>query len=49
MGRKKRYLEGRIFITNNRLFSNDGLKPVHRRVVVLNNDKSEAVICKLKV
>lgn len=48
MGRKKRYLEGRIFITNNRLFSNDGLKPVHRRAVVLNNDKSEAVICKIK-
>ncbi len=45
---KKRYLEGRIFITNNRLFSNDGFNKGNRRVVVLNNDKSEAVICKIK-
>lgn len=48
MGRKKRYLEGRIFITNDRLFSNDGFNKGNRRVVVLNNDKSEAVICKIK-
>ena len=48
MGRKKRYQEGKIFITNDSLFSNDGYKKKNRRVVVLNNDKSAAVVCKIK-
>lgn len=48
MGRKKRSIEGRIYITNDSLFSKDGYKKSGRRVVVLNKDKNEAVVCKIK-
>lgn len=48
MGRKKRTIEGRVYITNDSLFSKDGYKKGGRRVVVINKDKKEAVVCKIK-
>ncbi len=48
MGRKKRYQEGKIYITNDSLFSHDGYSKANRRVVVLNNDKTQATVCRIK-
>lgn len=48
MGRKKRSIEGKIYITNDSLFSKDGYKKSGRRVVVINNKKQEAEVCKIK-
>lgn len=48
MGRKKRTVEGRVYITNDALFSKDGYRKSGRRVVVINEDKNEAVVCKIK-
>lgn len=48
MGRKNRTIEGRVYITNDALFSNDGYRKSGRRIVVINEDKNEAVVCKIK-
>lgn len=48
MGRKKRHNLGRIYITNDSLFSKDGYSKPNRRVVVLSEKDNSAIVCKIK-
>ena len=48
MGRKKRHNLGRIYITNDSLFSKDGFSKPNRRVVVISENNKSATICKIK-
>ena len=48
MSRKKRHNIGRIFITNDSLFSKDGYVKPNRRIVVISESNNIAHICKIK-
>lgn len=48
MARRRRYMRGKIYITNDSLFSRDGYKKKNRRVVAVNNDKNHMHVVKIK-
>ncbi len=48
MARRKRYIKGRIYITDDSLFSPDGYKKPGRRVVAVNNDRQNMHVVKIK-
>ena len=48
MARRKRYIRGKIYITNDSLFSRDGYSKSNRRVVALNENKNRLHLVKIK-
>ena len=48
MARRKKYIRGKIYITNDSLFSRDGYKKSNRRVVAVNNNKKRMHVVKIK-
>ena len=48
MARRRRYLRGKIFITNDSVFSQDNYRKGGRRVVALNNDENRLHVVKIK-
>ena len=48
MARRKRYIRGKIYITNDSLFSRDNYKKSNRRVVAVNNNKNRMHVVKIK-
>ncbi len=48
MARRRRYIKGRIYITNDKYFSRDGYKKANRRVVAVNNNPEEMHVVKIK-
>lgn len=48
MSKRKRYILGKIYITNDSLFSKDGYKKANRRIVAINNDKNQMQVVKIK-
>lgn len=48
MARRKRYNRGRIYITDDSLFSRDGYSKKNRRVVALNENKNRMHVAKIK-
>lgn len=48
MARRKKYIRGKIYVTNDSLFSRDGYKKKNRRVVAVNNDKNRMHVVKIK-
>ena len=47
MARRKRYIRGKIYITNDKLFSKDKFAKSGRRVVAVNNDKNALHVVKI--
>ena len=48
MSRRKRYIKGKIYITNDSVFSRDNYSKSGRRVVVINNDRQNMHVVKIK-
>lgn len=48
MARRKRYLKGKIYIVDDKIFSTDNYSKPGRRVVVFNNDKNKLHVVKIK-
>ena len=48
ISRRKRYLNGKIYITNDSVFSRDGYSKPGRRVIAINNDRENMHIVKIK-
>ena len=48
MARQKRYIRGKIYITNDSVFSRDNYSKSGRRVVAINNDRQNMHIVKIK-
>lgn len=48
MARRKKYIKGKIYITNDSAFSRDNYNKPGRRVVALNNDKENMHVVKIK-
>lgn len=48
MARRKKYIRGKIYITNDSLFSRDNYQKSNRRVVAINNNKNRMHIVKIK-
>ena len=48
MGRKKKYIKGKVYIINDSLVSYDKFNKPNRRVVAINNDKNNMHIVKIK-
>ena len=46
--RRKRYTRGRIYITDDKIFSHDNYSKFGRRVVALNNNKNRLHVAKIK-
>jgi len=48
LARRKRYIKGRVYITNDSLFSPDGYSTPGRRVVAVNTDRNNMHVVKVK-
>ena len=48
MARRKRYIRGKIYITNDSLFSHDRYSKSGRRIVAVNNDRKNMHVVKIK-
>ena len=48
MGRRKRYIKGRVYLIDDKVLSKDNYSKSNRRVVALNNDKSRVKLVKIK-
>ncbi len=48
MSRRKKYIRGKIYITNDSLFSYDGYSKKNRRIVAINNDRNSMKVLKIK-
>ena len=48
MARRKRYIKGRVYLVDDKLLSRDGYSKQNRRVVALNNNKSQVKLAKIK-
>ena len=48
MSRRKRYTKGKIYIVDDKIFSEDNYSKRGRRVVALNNDKNKLHVVKIK-
>ena len=48
IARRKRYIQGNIYITNDSVFSRDNYSKAGRRVVAVNNDKYKMHVVKIK-
>lgn len=48
MAKRKRYIKGKVYITNDSVFSRDGYNKPGRRVVAVNNDRQHMHVVKIK-
>ena len=48
MAKRKRYIKGKVYITNDSVFSRDGYNKPGRRVVAVNNDRQRMHVVKIK-
>ena len=48
MSRRKRHIRGKVYITNDSLFSYDRYSKSGRRIVAVNNDKNNMQVVKIK-
>lgn len=48
ISRRKKYIKGKIYITNDSVFSRDHYSKSGRRVVAINNDKEKMHVVKIK-
>ena len=48
MARRKRYIRGKVYITNDKVFSRDHYGKTGRRVVAVNNDRQNMHVVKIK-